>query len=66
MGIILVVGNDIKMIAHREIAEKNVRAVSEMGTAALEDFPLTINDNLKSTPSRATISRATARAPSAS
>jgi hypothetical protein len=47
VGIILVVGNDVKMIAHREIAEKNMRAVSEMGTAALEDFPLTINDNLK-------------------
>ena len=47
VGIVLVVGNEIKMIAHRDIAEKDVRVVSEMGTAALEDFPLTINDNLK-------------------
>ena len=47
VGIVLVVGNEMKLIAHRELSEKNVRAVSEMGTAALEDFPLTINDNLK-------------------
>ncbi len=47
VGIVLVVGNEMKLIAHRELSEKNVRAVSEMGTAALEEFPLTINDNLK-------------------
>lgn len=47
VGIVLVVGNEMKLIGHRELSEKNVRAVSEMGTAALEEFPLTINDNLK-------------------
>jgi len=47
VGIILVVGNDMKLLAQRQITERDVRTAGEMGSALLEEFPLTINDNLK-------------------
>ena len=46
-GIMLVVGDDMKLITRREFAEKDRHDASEMGTALLEEFPLKITDNLK-------------------
>lgn len=47
IGIILAVGDEMKIIAQREFTEKDLHAASEMGTALLEEFPLEITDNLK-------------------
>ncbi len=46
-GIMLVVGDDMKLITSREFVEKDRHEATEMGTALLEEFPLKITDNLK-------------------
>lgn len=47
VGILLMVGEETQVVAQRDIEEKTIRDVSEVGTIRLEEFPLTINDNLK-------------------